>query len=80
LRDSELVTELWDESEDRYVYQPATDINRMTLSFVLEKMESSGSIHKIVVNNTDYKKIDTALNKFDSMIASSESNILLRDI
>lgn len=80
LRDSELVTELWDETEDRYVYQPATDINRMTLSFVLDKMESSGSIHKIVVNNTDYKKIDTALNRFDSMIASSETNILLRDI
>jgi membrane protein len=80
LRDSELVTELWDETDDRYVYQPATDINRMTLSFVLDKMDSSGSIHKIVVNNADYKKIDMALNKFEIMIASSETNILLRDI
>jgi tetrahydromethanopterin S-methyltransferase subunit G len=52
----------------------------MTLSFVLDKMESSGSIHKIVVNNADYKKIDNALNKFETMIASSETNILLRDI
>ena len=77
---SELVTELWDETEDRYVYQPATDINRMTLSFVLDKMDSSGSIHKIVVNNADYKKIDVALNRFETMIASSETNILLRDI
>jgi len=80
LRDSELVTQLWDEKEDRYVYQPATDINRMTLSFLLDKMDSSGSIHKIVVNNADYKKIDQALNKFDTMITSSETNILLRDI
>jgi membrane protein len=80
LRDSELVTELWDETDDRYVYQPATDINRMTLSFVLDKMDSSGSIHKIVVNNADYKKIDVALNRFEAMIASSETNILLRDI
>lgn len=80
LRDSELVTELWDETDDRYVYQPATDINRMTLSFVLDKMDNSGSIHKIVVNNADYKKIDMALNKFETMIASSETNILLRDI
>jgi len=52
----------------------------MTLSFVLDKMESAGSIHKIVVNNVDYKKIDMALNKFDTMIASSETNVLLRDI
>ena len=80
LRDSELVTQLWDETDDRYVYQPATDINRMTLSFVLDKMESAGSIHKIVVNNADYKKIDVALNRFEVMIASSETNILLRDI
>ena len=80
LRDLELVTELWDETDDRYVYQPATDINRMTLSFVLDKMDNSGSIHKIVVNNADYKKIDMALNKFETMIASSETNILLRDI
>ena len=80
LRDSELVTQLWDETDDRYVYQPATDINRMTLSFVLDKMDSAGSIHKIVVNNADYKKIDLALNKFETMIASSETNILLRDI
>jgi membrane protein len=80
LRVSELVTQLWDETDDRYVYQPATDINRMTLSFVLDKMDSSGSIHKIVVNNADYKKIDNALNKFETMITSSETNILLRDI
>ncbi len=80
LRVSELVTQLWDETEDRYVYQPATDINRMTLSFVLDRMESAGSIHKIVVNNVDYKKIDVALNKFDAMVNSSETNILLRDI
>lgn len=80
LRVSELVTQLWDETDDRYVYQPATDINRMTLSFVLDKMESAGSIHKIVVNNVDYKKIDMALNKFDTMITSSETNVLLRDI
>jgi membrane protein len=80
LRVSELVTQLWDEADDRYVYQPATDINRMTLSFVLDKMDSAGSIHKIVVNNGDYKKIDLALNKFETMVTSSETNILLRDI
>jgi membrane protein len=80
LHASGLATEFWDEADERYVYQPATDINRMTLSFVLDKLDSPGSIHKIVVNNADYKKIDTALNKFESMIASSEANVLLRDI
>lgn len=80
LHESSMVTEVWNEEQERYVYQPATDINRMTLSFVLEKLESSGSLHKIVINNADYRKIDSALTKFENLVASSEANVLLRDI
>ncbi len=80
LHDSGLVTEVWDDVSERYAYQPATDINKMTLSFVLEKLENTGSVHKFVINNADYRKIDTALTKFESLVASSEVNILLRDI
>lgn len=80
LHDASLITEVWDETEERYIYQPGTDVNRMTLSFVLEKMESSGSVHKIVINNSDYKKIDAALTRFESLIDSSEANVLLRNI
>lgn len=80
LRDSDMVTEVWDDSEERYIYQPGTDINKMTLSFLLEKLETSGSMHKIVVNNAEYRKIDAALTKFETLIASSEANILLRDL
>lgn len=80
LRDASLVTEVWNEERELYVYQPGTDINRMTLSFVLEKLELSGSVHKIVINNTDYRKIDSALSKFESIVASSEVNVLLKDI
>ncbi len=80
LRDSGLVTEVWDDSEERYIYQPGTDINKMTLSFILEKLETSGSMHKIVINNSDYRKIDAALTRFETLIASSDGNVLLRDL
>lgn len=80
LLEASMVTEVWNEETERNVYQPATDINKMTLSFVLEKIESSGSLHKVVINNADYRKIDSALTKFEDLIASSEVNILLRDI
>jgi membrane protein len=80
LRDAAMVTEVWNEEYERYVYQPATDINKMTLSFVLEKIETSGSLHKVVINNADYRKIDAALTKFETIVASSEVNVLLRDI
>ncbi|MCU0366083.1 MAG: YihY/virulence factor BrkB family protein [Bacteroidales bacterium] len=80
LRDASLVTEVYDENSDRYVYQPATDVNKMTLSFVVDKLENSGSTHKNVINNADYKKIDSAVTKLEALMASSETNMLLRDI
>ncbi len=80
LREASMVTEVWNEETERYVYQPGTDINKMTLSFVLEKIETSGSLHKVVINNADYRKIDTALTKFENLVATSEINVLLRDI
>jgi len=80
LHQSSMVTEVWNEELEKYVYQPATDINRMTLSFVLEQLDSSGSQHKVVINNSDYRKIDAALTKFETLIATSETNVLLRDI
>lgn len=80
LHKASMVTEVWSEETERNVYQPATDINRMTLSFVLEQIEASGSLHKVVINNADYRKIDSALSKFENLIASSEVNVLLRDI
>lgn len=80
LHEASMVTEVWNEEFEKYVYQPATDINKMTLSFILEKLELSGSVHKIVINNADYRKIDAALTKFEGLVAASETNVLLRDI
>jgi len=80
LHEASMVTEVWNEDQEKYVYQPATDINKMTLSFVLDKLESSGSQHKIVINNSDYRKIDTALARFENLVAASEENILIRDL
>jgi membrane protein len=80
LRDSGMVTEVWDDAEERYIYQPGTDINKMTLSFLLDKLETSGSMHKVVINNSEYRKIDAALTRFESLVASSEGNVLLRDL
>ncbi|MBE0666397.1 MAG: YihY/virulence factor BrkB family protein, partial [Bacteroidales bacterium] len=80
LRDATLVTEVYGEVNDTYYYQPATDINKMTLAFVMDKLDNSGSTHKNVINNTDYRKIDTALSKLEALIESSETNVLLRDL
>lgn len=80
LHQAALVTEVWNEERQNYLYQPGTDINKMTLSFILEKLELPGSQHKVVINNSDYRKIDKALGRFEALIAESDVNILLRDL
>lgn len=80
LHEAGLVSEIFDNTGERFVYQPATDVNKMTLAFVLDRLDTPGSIHKIVVNNSDYKKIDSALSRFETIVISSEYNVLLRDI
>ncbi len=80
LRDADLLTEVYDEVQDKFFYQPAIDVNRMTLSFVLDKLENSGSTHKIVINNSNYRKIDMALINLEVLLATSDSDVLLRDL
>jgi len=80
LRDATLITEVYEEVHDKFLYQPATDINKMTLSYVMDKLDNSGSTHKNVINNTDYRKIDAALTKLEAQVAASETNALLRDM
>ncbi len=80
LREASMVTEVWSDETESYLYQPATDINKMTLAYLLEQLDASGSTHKVVIRNSDYKKIDAALTRFEEMVASSDGNILLRDL
>jgi len=80
LNQARLVTEIYDEKLDIYRYQPAIDINKLTLAFVIDRMESVGASHKSVVHQSDYRKIDAALTSFEALIDKSDSNILLREI
>jgi membrane protein len=62
------------------LFQPAIDINRMTVSFVLGRLERRGTEHHIFVKSREYNKITSMLEKFDSMISASDSNILVKDL
>ncbi len=80
LKEASLITEIANDTRDITYYQPALDINKMTLSFVIDRLDNAGAAHKSVVHNSDYRKIDAALNNFENMIANSEGNVLLRNL
>jgi membrane protein len=62
------------------LFQPALDINKITVGFVFLRLDKKGVENKVVVKNKDYEKIMVMLNKFDELISKSDSNILIKDL
>jgi membrane protein len=75
-----LVSKIQVNDNKERLYQPALDINKLTISFVLSKLDNFGAEQTTVLKNKDYEKIVSMLGKFDKMIAKSDSNILLKDL
>lgn len=61
-------------------YQPALDINSISVNLVLSKMDHMGKGESIVVKNREFEKVTSMLIKFDKLVAKSDSNILLKDL
>jgi membrane protein len=80
LTNSNLVSIIHENEEKERLYQPAIDINRLTVSFVFSRLDKKGVEHIMVLRNKEYERIISMLDKFDRLIAKSDSNILIRDL
>jgi membrane protein len=67
------------ENEER-LYQPAIDVNKLSVSYVFSRLDKSGVSHRMVAKNKDYDKVIEMLEKFDKTIAKSDYNILIKDL
>ncbi|MCX6253835.1 MAG: hypothetical protein NTV31_05085, partial [Bacteroidia bacterium] len=75
-----LVSVIHENEQVERFYQPALDINKITVSYVFSRLDKKG-IEQIMVNKTkDYDKVISMLEKFDRLIAKSDSNILIKDL
>jgi membrane protein len=80
LTNAKLVSVLHEHEHKERLYQPALDINKMTISFVFSRLDKKG-IGQVVVSRTkDYDKVISILEKFDRLIAKSDSNILIKNL
>jgi membrane protein len=68
------------ENEQEHFYQPAMDINKLTVSFVFSRLDKKGTLPTMVVKNKEYEKVVSILDKFDKLIAKSDHNILIKDL
>jgi membrane protein len=75
-----LVSVIHENEEKERLYQPAIDINRLTVSYVFTKLDKKGIEQIMVIRNKDYEKVISMLEKFDKLVAKSDSNILIKDL
>ena len=80
LSGANLVSVIHENGQIERLYQPAMDINRLTVSYVFSRLDKQGIAQIMVIKNKDYEKIISMLEKFDKMVAKSDANILIKDL
>jgi membrane protein len=67
--------------EDRqFGYQPACDINRLTIKYVLDAIEQSGTGSIPVVKTKEFEALSAAVEKFNAALEAHPANRLLKEI
>jgi len=80
LVESGLVSEIKTQADKEFAYQPARDINNLTIQYVLEALDQKGTDNIPVARTEDYRALSDALKKFSEAMEGSPANKLLKDI
>jgi membrane protein len=72
-------TVITDDSKERH-FQPAMDVNSLTVSYVLSKLDRIGVEQTSMLKDRDAEKVNEILTKFEKCMAKSDHNILIMDI
>jgi len=75
---SHIIIEFKNQDEDDEVYQPAVDINILTIAYVINALEQCGQNHLPDINQEQL--FMNAVNNFRKLMEASEQNRLLKDI
>lgn len=75
-----LVSVIHEHEQKERSYQPALDVHKLSVSYVLSKLERKGTDQKIVIKNGEYNRVVSMLEKFEKLASKSDSNILIKDL
>ncbi|MBN2519661.1 MAG: YihY/virulence factor BrkB family protein [Bacteroidales bacterium] len=80
LVESRVITEISSGKSVERSYQPALDINKITINFVLDRLENRGSSILLTSRPEEFNKIEDSLETFKQLMTKSDKNVLLKDI
>ena len=75
-----ILTETYTGSPRERAYQPARDINQLSISFISAALDNRGSTHTTVSKTKEYIRISELMEAFQQSMQASEDNVLLKDI
>jgi membrane protein len=80
LSSTNLVSIIYEHEQKERLYQPAIDIHKLSITYVLTKLDRKGTDQKIVIKTHEYNRVVSILDKFEKLAAKSDSNILIKDL
>lgn len=80
LMECRIVSELRTHNDKEYAYQPAADIHRMTIRYVIEKLENRGAMDVNPSKTPAFEAVSDSLKAFSETLEKSASNRLIMEI
>jgi membrane protein len=77
---SRVISETTTRQDRRFGYQPARDINALTIKFVIDAIDQNGSNNIPVARTEEFAALSEAIDKFREEMEASPANKLLKDI
>ena len=80
LVETNIISEVATKSEKQYAYQPARDVNQITVSFVLNALEHYGTNRILSVTSAEQNQFKKLFDDFDIAVQNSNGSMLIKDI
>ena len=80
LVESGIISEVRTKKDQEIAYQPAYDVNRLSIHNVLEALEQRGDDEVLFIQTEKLKTLSRSLDSFKEIIQHSPANILLKDL
>jgi membrane protein len=77
---SNIIAETRTRQDQKFGYQPARDINTLTIKFIVDAIDQTGTNNIPVARTEEFEALSEALEKFREEMEASPNNRLLKDI
>jgi membrane protein len=80
LSESGILSEVKKGEDKELAYQPATDADKITVKFVIDRLEQRGTSSIPVLRSAEMDKLSDCLRQLDATIEKSPANLLLKNL